>query len=254
MGLFYESSDQLTEDQLYDSINKLWKPGKTFHYPITIDSGQSRKFNPNWFDLCPCLAYSKYLDGIFCISCVFFGKKSGHVDNKLTKLFEEPLKYWTNASGRMKEHDANSKVHKNTASLMELFKQQMKRDIVPIDKLANTVWKQRIESNGMELKSILKTIILCGQQDFALRGHRDDCRNLDTSLNPGNFQVLLNFRLDSGDSLLKVHFETCLKNAMYRSKTVQNELIDHILDSIVAEIKDIEFFLNSSQRSCRCEQ
>ena len=131
MDLFFESSDQLTEDNL------------------------------NWFNLYPWLAYSKYLDGIFCIPCVFFGKKSGHVDNILTKLFKEPLTYWTSASGRLKDHEASSKVHKDTALLMELFKQRMKRDIVPIDELDNSVRKQRIENGRMKLKSVLKTIILC---------------------------------------------------------------------------------------------
>ena len=102
IGHFDESSDQLTEYQLYDLINKLWKPGKTFQYPVTIESGKNRKFNPNWFDLYPWLDYSKYLDGIFCIPCAFFEKKSGHADDKLTKLFKEPLTYWTSVSGRLK--------------------------------------------------------------------------------------------------------------------------------------------------------
>ena len=198
---------------MYDLINKLWKPGKTFQYPVTIESGKNRKFNLNWFDLYPWLACSKYLDGIFCIPCVFFGKKSGHADDKLTKLFKEPLTYWTSASGRLKDHEANSKVHKDTVLLMQPFKQRMERDIVSIDELANSVRKQRTENNRMKLKSILKTIILCGQQDFALRDHRDDSGYLDTSLNLGNFQVLLNFRIDSGDSVLKAHFKTCPKNA-----------------------------------------
>ena len=170
------------------------------------------------------------------------------MDNILTKLFKEPLTYWTSASGRLKDHEASSKVHKDTASLMELFKQRMKRDIVPIDELDNSVRKQRIENGRMKLKSVLKTIILCWQQNFALRVHRDDSRYLDTLLNPGKFQVLLNFRIDSGDSVLKAHFETCPKNATYRSKTVQNELIeccgDHILDNILAEIKEAEFFFS----------
>ena len=142
---------------------------------------------------------------------MFFGKKSGHADDKLTKLFKEPLTYWTSASSSLKDYEANSKVHKDTALLMQLFKQRMERDIVSIDESANSVRKQRIESNRMKLKSILKTIILYGQQDFALRGHRYDSRYLDTSLNPGNFQVLLNFRMDSGDSVLKAHFEPVQK-------------------------------------------
>ena len=95
---------------------------------------------------------------LYSLCLFFFGKKSGHADDKLTKLFKEPLTYWTSASSRLKDHEANSKVHKDTALLTQLFKQRMKRDIVSVDELANSVQKQRIESNRMKLKSILKTV------------------------------------------------------------------------------------------------
>ena len=84
-------------------------------------------------------------------------------------------------------HEANSKVHKDTALLMQLFKQRMERDIVSIDELANSVRKQRTESNRMKLKSILKTIILCGQQDFALRGQFIDVLQYQISGFSGGF-------------------------------------------------------------------
>jgi len=54
------------------------------------------------------------------------------------------------------------------------------------------------------LKSIAETIIFCGQQGLALRGHRDDliCQETAPHANPGNFIALLNFRIKSGDEVL----------------------------------------------------
>ena len=47
---------------------------------------------------------------------------------------------------------------------------------------------------------------------MALRGHRDDAKHIaDTSINSGNFQALLNFRVDSGDTVLREHFESAPK-------------------------------------------
>ena len=56
-------------------------------------------------------------------------------------------------------------------------------------------------------------------KNIALRGHRDDSTK-DDKENPGNFQVLLDFRIDSGDRVLEEHFKTAAKNATYTSKTV----------------------------------
>ena len=92
------------------------------------------------------------------------------------------------------------------------------------------------------LESIVKTVMLCGKQNIALRGHRDDSKylNSENDSNTGNFQALLDFRIDSGDKILEQHFRSAPKNATYRSKTVQNELID-VIASIIREqiVKDI---------------
>lgn len=45
------------------------------------------------------------------------------------------------------------------------------------------------------------------------------------SKNCGNFRALLDFRVDSGDSILQKHLETAFKTAMYTSKTIQNSII-----------------------------
>ena len=61
----------------------------------------------------------------------------------------------------------------------------------------------QIVENREKMKSIVKTVIFCGQNNIPLRGKRDDS-NLH-----GNFQALLEFRIDSDDVKLKEH----LKNA-----------------------------------------
>ena len=55
--------------------------------------------------------------------------------------------------------------------------------------------------------------------------------------NPGNFQALLKFWCDAGDAALAEHFSKCARNATYRSKTTQNEIIE-FLDGTITETID----------------
>ena len=95
------------------------------------------------------------------------------------------------------------------------------------------------------VKPIVLIILLCGRQSIALCGHRDDSA-WDDKENPGNFQVLSVFHIDSGDHVLEEHFKTAAKNAIYTSKTVQNELIsccgEFITKNLCEEVQDSKFF------------
>ena len=93
----------------------------------------------------------------------------------------------------------------------------------------------------------MKSVVFCGKQNIPLRGHRDDAKHLaNTDKNPGNFQALLEFRVDSGDTVLEKHFKSCPKTASYRSKTIQNEIIDccgdYILSKVIASVKEAKVF------------
>ena len=94
------------------------------------------------------------------------------------------------------------------------------------------------------MKSIVKTVIFCGQNNIPLRGKRDD--NPDDRNLQGNFQALLEFRIDSGDLKLNEHLENAPRNATYRSKTIQNEIIEtvgnYISSKIIAEVKQSRMF------------
>ena len=129
---------------------------------------------------------------------------------------------------------------------MNHVQQRMKNEIVAVDVLANKVTQERIKRNRKKLNVILDTIVLCSQQDFPLRGHRDDSKYYEKhGHNPGNFQALLDYRRRGGDKILE-HFQNCPQNATYPSKTGQNELIEctgaFIVDKIVEEINTSGLF------------
>ena len=70
------------------------------------------------------------------------------------------------------------------------------------------------------------------------------------------FQSLLNHGIKGGDTILKDHFERAPKNATYRSKSVQNELIqccaDFIRDKLNTEIKKAKYFSVLAHEASDC--
>ena len=83
-------------------------------------------------------------------------------------------------------------------------------------------------------------MIFCGRQGLAFRGHRDDTPAVreDPDANHGNFLALLHFSVQAGDEVLKQHLRTAAGNALYTSKTVQNEMITVCGDLIRKKILD----------------
>ena len=248
IGLHYEDIEKLSHNEIYDLMLHHWKPGKDFSFPRTTEASGEKHFLIKHLDAFSWLAYSQYLDGCFCIPCLLFGRKTGHrVAARLKKLFTEPYTYWASACSRFKDHEQRSAVHIVSVLIMENFRQRMEHQQRSVTEAANKVVREGINSNRAKIKSIVKTVVLCGQQNLALTGHRDDAKHYDDPLNnPGNFQVLLNFRIDSGDKVLENHFKTCPKNATYRSKTIQNKLLgccgEQIIEHIINEVKEAKFF------------
>ncbi|KAL5515813.1 hypothetical protein EMCRGX_G001034 [Ephydatia muelleri] len=83
---------------------------------------------------------------------------------------------------------------------------------------------------------------------IAFRGHRDDWPDVqdDPNGNHGNFLALLNVRIQAGDRVLEEHLKNSTSNALYTSKTVQNELIvicgDIIRNKILAKVLQAKYF------------
>ena len=185
------------------------------------------------------------MDGAFCLPCVCFGVQCGRNTNKLDKLYKSPLTLWTSAVSRFTKHASGKcEMHNSAVIAMENFLRNMRREAVPIDLQINNLLQQQINRNREILKSLFKTIIFCGKNNIALGGTRDDDpRNPSLS---GNFQTLLEFRIDSGDQTLKHHQETAPRNSTYISKTIQNEMITTvgalIVNNLSQEIRDSKYF------------
>lgn len=161
-----------------------------------------------------------------------------------------PLQRFKRAVEFMRDHE-KAGFHQEAMLLSEAFARSAKSGINVIN-LANTAMQNKIAKNRQLLTSVVQTILLCGRQNIALRGHRDDgkllfTRETSTSCNQeGNFRELLRFRVQSGDTVLASHFSAGPGNATMISKTTQNDLIQIcgqlLVEKIVAEVKEVKYF------------
>ena len=90
--------------------------------------------------------------------------------------------------------------HKDAVMKPDEFLQVITNQKPTINNQLSQVMKDRIASNCQKLSSIIKTIVMCGRQNIALRGHCDNATDIKkiplNTENHGNFRALLNFRVD----------------------------------------------------------
>ena len=140
---------------------------------------------------------------------------------------------------------------------MAVFLGQMESGQLSVEQRLQSHAANTIQKNRQILSSIIKCIIFCGRQNIPLRGHRSESslysgeNNFATSGNPGNFQCLLQFRMDAGDVLLQDHLSNADKNAQYRSPTIRNDLIaackQWIQEKIINEVKSSKYFVGADE-------
>ena len=205
----------LNDDTKLDIINNHWQLGQDFKFPSSQFGSSHRKFSLNWLTRWSCVCYSKMYDGAFCLSCVLFGRKTGHNRSKLNKLFKEPLKNWQTAAGKLEKHQKQSLIHRDSMLRLLNFESVMMGETKGIDEQADKLRSALIKENREIRGSITKTVILTGRQNMALPGHCD---------NSQHFSLL--------DTKLEEHFESGNKNDRYRSKTIENKLIKICRDQI----------------------
>ena len=249
IGLFsvHGRDKPVTREEKYNYLTGVWKPSRDFKFPKKKEFGKNRSFNYHWLETFSWLSYSPALDGAFCLPCVLFACDIVKSGQQLERLLHKPLDTWTSAMRKLKEHENNSKIHKAATVMASEFKKNMERKTTSIHHQLDQAMARTIEQNREKLRSILKVIIFCGKQNIPLRGHRDDGQFLTVDdNNPGNFQKLIEFRIDAGDTVLETHLSTAPRNATYRSKTIQNELIsscgDFIANKIIQNVKEARFF------------
>ena len=119
LGVLFEELRQFSDQRKFELINNVWRPGSTFLFPKTKESGRNRRFNSSWLQDFPWLVYSRYLDGAFCLPCVLFARQCGRNSAKLDKLVKSPLPFWTTAFNRLSNH-ANGKCSTHNLSVIAM--------------------------------------------------------------------------------------------------------------------------------------
>lgn len=231
-------------------------------YPRTrpYASGSFRQFQPEWLRQHPWLHYSRHVDGDFCRACAFFGpdKATGQSPGQFVS---KPFNTWAKRTQAMNSH-SGSEYHANSLTRMSEFVKRYENPSQMIATQFNTQLQKTIENNKKVIESLLRIVMLCGKQGLALRGHRDDNivwtnKGEGESDNHGNFIELVRFRAES-DEVLRHHLQSAPRNAIYTSKTIQNELV-HIIGSrirgdILREIEQEKYYTVIADEVRRCIQ
>ena len=167
-----------------------------------------------------------------------------------------PLIPSSSATQKLIQHAQKSKVHETATIRASEFRRMMERKSTPIDVQLNNARRELIE-NRMRLSTIIGAILTCGRQNIALRGHRDDSQYYieDDTTNPGNFIEIVKYGARCGN-IMDEMFKDCPSNQTYRSKTIQNEIIEicgeMITEALVTEVKEAKFFSVLADEATDC--
>ena len=91
IGLVFKEISSYSDQDKLKFIENVWKPGdfELFDFRVSVEcSNSKRHFVWGWLKRFSWRAYSKFLDGAFCLPCVFFGVQCGRNSNKLDKLYK----------------------------------------------------------------------------------------------------------------------------------------------------------------------
>ena len=171
--------------------------------------------------------------------CILFGIGSDNRD--LGVLVSRPLTNFKKATDELKAN-AKKASHLDAVTSADLLLKVMSGKQPPVHQQTSIALANRVAANKKRLVSIVKTILLCGRQTFALKGHDDSTKTTEAqpTSNPENFKALLQFRVNAGGKDLELHTKTAPKNATYCFATIQNQIIDVICTLIHKHIIERE--------------
>lgn len=251
IGVYVKNNASLSDEDKYSVLCNPWIPSDKYNFPVAPQCGNhKRTFQMKWLSDFPWISYSDKDNGVYCRLCVLFGPREAGKGNQTLHAFSaKAFTRYKNAVADFKDH-ANREYHKMSVIKAEAFRSAMEGKSESVSVMIDSKLKQQVDKNRERLLPIVKTIILCGRQNFALRGHRDDgqvlLENSSTEKGEGNFRALLRFRVDAGDKNLEEHLRNAPKNATFVSKTTQNTIIECcgsiITDKIVAKVKRGRYF------------
>ena len=225
---------QISDNEKFECIRHRI-PDKSFNYTPKQYKDSRRKSGfiscrRDWLEKLSFLCYSKICDGVFCLACVLFPDSSHRVAKQ---LISEPCQDCKEILKDIKNH-AFTEYHLSSMARLNEFMRTSNNPEKDIGVTISRKNKEKFEENREFLMSIIKCLEFFGRQGIGLRGHRDD--NTTSSFNNGNFKEMFKCRANSGDNTLRKHLDAGKRNAMYTSKTTQNDLLECIKEFIQINI------------------
>lgn len=220
----------LADSAKEEILTSCFQPPIGWKGPLRKCGLKNRRVPDKFFDRkqFPTLSYSISQDGMYCSPCVLF-------QNSNTYLVRKPLTDWSNATKIISQH-FSSKEHQKAVAKAAGFTNVCSGRQDSIRESLSKAYKEKVERNHAALTAIIKTIVVCGRQNLAIRGHDD------TS---STFEALLQFRAEC-DQHLQRHLISAPSNAKYTSHQIQNEIINlcgqQVQDNIVTSCRDSVYF------------
>ena len=215
----------------------------TYNYPTTYMNGCNRKFQAKWSSLYPWIHYSKDKNGVFCKACVLFAPEKVNYQS-LGVLVTTLFRIWTSISSALHRHN-KSQYDQDSMVKMDSFKYTSTNYSASLTSRLSKEREERIKCNTEVIKSLFECVIFLGKQGLSYRGHRDDS-TYEGVINAGNFIECVYFRVQT-DGILANHLKAAPKIATYLSKTIQNDFIqivgNTVRNKIISDIKSANFFL-----------
>ncbi len=220
-----ERRSVLTETEKYDFYCNHVSPGQDYKFPRV----NSRSFRYQYLQRYKWLIYSQKKNGGYCLPCVLFSRS---IDCRKGK-----------GKGKGTFVEMAFTNFKKTYDICDAFIERMSSRQESVVVQLRSELRDTIQKNRQKLHSIVETIVLCGRQNLALRGHHDSGTDVEgvqsASRNHGNFRALLDFRVSAGDTTLGEHLEKAGRNATnatYTSPDIQNQIISILGDQIGEKI------------------
>lgn len=169
----------LSNELRYHLLTDHFYPDENFVWPFverrTHQSIEKRYLRRNHLDENkPWLVFSPSKNGLLCVCCVLFAKV---IDKAQPGQFVSvPCRQYgklLGADGLINRHK-NNKYHQQSLLETESFIRMYEKKSVSVDSMLISKRQVEIVENRKRLIPIIKTIVLCGQNNIPLRGHRDD--------------------------------------------------------------------------------
>lgn len=198
----------------------------------------TRQFNISVYQKCEWLCGCDEANALFCFPCLLFGGDSAWTKSGVTDLRHLPQK--------IVKHEQSAKHMNNMINLSLLGKVNIAAQIDTAYKLSVAKHNEQVRKNRGVLSKIINCVKFCGKFELPLRGHDETT----SSKNPGVFRGLVDFACEL-DSSLDAH----LKTATFfkgTSKTIQNELLESMLEICKNKIK--EEVKNANYLAVMCDE